>query len=354
MEGKVTSQFSDDDLLAFLSDFAANTEHVTIENYNALAQQIGLPGHQTIANRFGRWSNALRAANIELVRPGGLRPVISDTELWATVISFFRSEQAGYRLHHFDSWARANHLPSSAAVKVRLGNWNHIWPTVHRLLRYADPRDGSWAWADEILDTQPGDTPRNTTTRDDALASLRRVAERVPEQTLTTYRYEAARRNGDVDLISIQRLLGGSWTSALLYADLADRLSPRSRGRLRMGRVPLPDDLREAASRIAPEQGARESSIASLRRVAERAPDGPLTVAVYTEHREPTDAPSTAIVKALGGSWVAALLYAGLQDRLSDIARKRLAEATITLPEDLYEKVPGYAATLCRRALHTM
>ena len=40
VEGKVTSQFSDDDLLAFLSDFAANTEHVTIENYKTMLEPL--------------------------------------------------------------------------------------------------------------------------------------------------------------------------------------------------------------------------------------------------------------------------------------------------------------------------
>lgn len=243
-----TGRVSDEELLAALAEWGAQTESLTGDDYTAWAAERGLPGKQTIAIRFPSWNDALAMAGLSgHVRDrGGLRPVIGDAELWASVVEFLRTDLPVYGYGGFDQFTQDRGLPSAATVRNRLGIWSDIHAKARDLLRYSVDRDGSWPWAEAVLDVIPGEGPRSTVTREQALESLRRVAARVPGP-LTVAAHEDARTEDDIEPHMIQNRCG-SWIRALVDAGLGDRLSAKARGKLARGEVdlttPLPGQAR--------------------------------------------------------------------------------------------------------------
>lgn len=226
----------DEALIAALADWGAQSDSLTGDEYTAWAAERGLPGKQTVAIRFVSWNNALTVAGLgDRIRDrGGVRPVISDQELWASVVEFLRSDLSSYSFARYVSWAQDRALPGGASVRNRLGEWSQIHATARKLLRYAADRDGSWSWAEEILDVIPGAAPRNMVTREECIAALKRVAGLIVGP-VTVLAYEAARAVADPHVALIQSRCG-SWIHALIEAGLADRLS-EARGRLERGEV---------------------------------------------------------------------------------------------------------------------
>lgn len=187
--------------------------------------------------RFGSWNTALLLAGLgEHVQDrGGLRPHVSDETLWASIYGFFREELDSYTAQAYDDYARERELASLATLRHRLGTWNEMKQRVRALLRYAADRDGTWPWADRILDIVPNEVPRRLSTEEECLAALRRVSERT-RGVLTLQGYEAARAPGDpAPPVIMQRC--GSWVRAMVKAGLRDRLSGKGRGRLERGEV---------------------------------------------------------------------------------------------------------------------
>jgi len=227
-----SSGISDEDLLAALRNWAAQESRHTGDNYTAWAELHGLPGRQTPQIRFGGWNNALVAAGLgHLARErGGRRPVISEHEIWGSVLQFFRDDLPSYSFIAYGRYASERGLPSGALVRVRLGSWSEVKTGVRDLLRYAADRDGSWQWGEAILDVVPGQAQRNHVTTEDAVASLRAVARRTAGP-LSVQGYESARREGEVQVNLIQRRCG-SWVNALVTAGLAERLTRKGRARL--------------------------------------------------------------------------------------------------------------------------
>ncbi|HMR12506.1 MAG TPA: DEAD/DEAH box helicase family protein [Arachnia sp.] len=238
-----TGRVSDEELLAALAEWGAQTESLTGDDYTAWAAERGLPGKQTIAIRFPSWNDALAMAGLSgHVRDrGGLRPVIGDAELWASVVEFLRTDLPVYGYGGFDQFTQDRGLPSAATVRNRLGIWSDIHAKARDLLRYSVDRDGSWPWAEAVLDVIPGEGPRSTVTREQALESLRRVAARVPGP-LTVAAHEDARTEDDIEPHMIQNRCG-SWIRALVDAGLGDRLSAKARGKLARGEVDLTSPL---------------------------------------------------------------------------------------------------------------
>lgn len=225
-------RIGDEELLAALRTWAAQETLHTGDSYTTWAELHGLPGKQTIQNRLGGWNNALTLAGLnDLVKDrGGLRPIISDDEIWASVLLFFRDDLQSYSYDSYDRYASERGLPSGALARTRLGSWSEIKVRTRELLRYTADRDGRWPWGETILSVTPGEMPRNQVTTAEAIASLRRVVLKM-EGPLSIQAYEEARLASDVPANLVQRRLG-SWVNALVVAGLSDRLTRKGRGRL--------------------------------------------------------------------------------------------------------------------------
>lgn len=226
-----SSGIPDEELLEALREWAAQESRHTGDNYTDWAALHGLPGRQTAQNRFGGWNNALVAAGLSHLAKerGGLRKVISDEEIWGSVLLFFREDLPSYSYASYNEYASARDLPSGALARTRLGSWSELKSRVRELLRYAADRDGSWPWGEGVLAVTPGEVHRNHVTADDAIASLRAVAQRTAGP-LSVQAYESARLEGEPPANVIQRRWG-SWVTALVTAGLLDRLTRKGRDR---------------------------------------------------------------------------------------------------------------------------
>lgn len=234
------------DLVEALVQWGSHTTQFTGDDYTQWAKARGLPGKQTVAIRVGSWNAAMELAGLgeHIGERGGLRPVISDEELWASLIAFLSTDLPGYSFAVFESFARERGLGSGALVRQRLGGWSDALVEVREVMRYAADRDGSWPWAEAILDVTLGETPRNVVTRQDAVASLARVAN-LMAGPVTVQAYESCRAASDVQAALIQRRCG-SWITALVEAGLAHRMSAKARGKVMSGEAQLPDAVRDA------------------------------------------------------------------------------------------------------------
>lgn len=215
---------SDEELLAALRRWGAQTTSRAGRDFTAWAAPLGIPGNQTVAKRFTSWNRALYIAGLTPnTNTGGLRPVISEDELWASVLQFLQADLPKYSLESYSQYATTHHLPSCATILSRLGRWRDIRQRARGLMRYAAAPSGQWEWADRVLAVTPGQTQRNLIGRNDAVQALQSAASRV-EGTLTIRAYEAARNPGDPEKTTIMGLFG-SWVEALQAAGLGDRAS---------------------------------------------------------------------------------------------------------------------------------
>lgn len=231
---------SDAELLDALREWAAQTATHTGDDYTNWAQAKGLPGRQTVQMRFGGWNLALQEAGLdEHVRDrGGLRPVISNPEMWASVMQFFKEDLPSYSFNAYEDYAAKRGLVSGAAVRIRLGSWSAIKDRVRDLMRYAAYGDGSWEWGEEVLAVVPGGASRNFVTREQAVDAIRRVAEGI-EGPITVVAYERA-RSEEYPHANVVQDRCGSWTNAVAEAGLTDRLSAKGFNRWSTGAYRAP------------------------------------------------------------------------------------------------------------------
>lgn len=112
---------SDEQLLQHLRRFHAETGDTTAAAYTAWAKQEGVPGHQTVAIRFGRWNRALTAAGIRRAEPVRRESVYTDDDLWAAAMEAFGSPEAPVTHAEFADWLQAREgMPSDALIRNRL------------------------------------------------------------------------------------------------------------------------------------------------------------------------------------------------------------------------------------------
>ncbi len=230
---------SEADLLQALADWSRQSNRLTGDDYSAWADERGLPGKQTIAIRFGSWNAALKQAGVHsgVHSRGGVRPIISDAELWATVLQFTYADLPRYTYQSFDEYTETRGWPSAVTVRNRFGSWSGVHATAQRLRRYAVYRDGTWELGEAVLKALPREFPRNEVTKDDARRSLIATAARfVGPCTVAAYEHE--RKDDEAPANAIQRRYG-SWAAALVAAGLSDRLSGRARGKLERGEIKL-------------------------------------------------------------------------------------------------------------------
>ena len=226
------SRTSDEELLAALVSWAAQSSTLTGDDYSDWAKERGIPGKQTIAMRFGSWNDAMIRAGLinEVVDRGGLRPRISDEELWASVLEFTRQDRPSYSFQAYEEFARERDLGSGATLRNRLGTWTEVRMQIKKLLRYAADRDGSWDWGERVLEVIPGEAERNFVTKKQAGEALAKVAKTL-SGPVTVMAYESARSPKDPNAVIIQSRFG-SWVDALVETGLQDRMSAKARHRL--------------------------------------------------------------------------------------------------------------------------
>lgn len=239
IQRKATSQrTSDEDLISALRQWAAQSGHLTSDDYTLWAKEHGIPSAQTVCIRFGGWNAGLTAAGVDLAHTRGDRhPQLDDDTLWATVYEFMTSDSTSFTAQGYSQWAHEHDRASMATLRNRLGLWSEVWSRGQRLLRYAASSDGSWAWAERVLRIVPGEVERNLISADACVAALVEVSARTTG-TMTVARYESARAAGQPASAAIQHQLG-SWILALHRAGLDDRMSGKARGRVERGEVVL-------------------------------------------------------------------------------------------------------------------
>ncbi|WP_297750731.1 type ISP restriction/modification enzyme [uncultured Tessaracoccus sp.] len=198
----------------------------------------------------------------------------------------------------FTEWALEHGLPSKQIPTMRFGGWNNALRRAglhHLVLDRGGPRP---TMPDEVLWAA-------------VLQFFRDDVERYTYQG-----YEQYWKSRGLPSTSTIRARLGSWSDV------------KARVRQLMRYAVAPDGTwgwGEAVLAVHPEQYPRnvvskETALEALREVAART-TGPLTVALYEEHRDPTH-PNAAMVQSRCGLWINALHEAGLEDRMSTRARR--------------------------------
>lgn len=101
----VASRTPDSALLDALRECHSEHGSITAATYNRWARQHGVPGSQTVAQRFGSWNGALAQAGLT-DRPGIVRERMhSDSDLWAAVVEGLRADPA-MTAREWDQWSR--------------------------------------------------------------------------------------------------------------------------------------------------------------------------------------------------------------------------------------------------------
>lgn len=202
----------------------------------------------------------------------------------------------------FTEWAVARGLPGKQTAMKRFGGWNNA-------LRHAG--------LDHLVQDRGGLRP---TMPDELLWAAVLQFFRDDVESYTYDGYEQYWKPRGLPSAGTIRARLGSWNDV------------KARIRELMRYAVAPDgtwEWAEAVLAVHPEQhprnvASKEKSIEALREVGART-TGPLTVALYEEHRAPTH-PSAAAVQSRCGLWINALHEAGLTDRMSTRAQQRWKE----------------------------
>lgn len=202
----------------------------------------------------------------------------------------------------YTEWAVVRGLPGKQTAMIRFGGWNNA-------LRHAG--------LDHLVQDRGGRRPEMS---DEVLwaALLQFFRDDVENYSYDGYE-QYWKPRGFPSAATIRARLGG-------WNDVKERI------RELMRYAVAPDgnwEWAEAVLAVHPEQhprnvASKEKSIEALREVGART-TGPLTVALYEEHRAPTH-PSAAVVQSRCGLWINALHEAGLTDRMSTRAQQRWKE----------------------------
>ncbi len=137
----------DDDLLADLRAFHAQTGKTTASSYATWAKAAGVPGPQTVAIRFGSWNSATTRAGINDAPPIERARRHCDEDLWAAVV---QAARMGLMTHQeVSQWlAQVPGSPSSALIRQRLAlRWGELVDEALRVVRGESTRDPAWVAA---------------------------------------------------------------------------------------------------------------------------------------------------------------------------------------------------------------
>lgn len=222
---------------------------------------------------------------------------ITDEELIGG-LQRWASESSIHTGDSFTEWALKHGLPGKQTSMIRFGGWNNALRRagLHHLvqdrggLRPTMPDEVLWA------------------------ALLQFFRDDVEKYSYAGYeRYWKSR--GLPSAATIRARLG-SWNDVKARVRQLMRYAVAPDGTWEWGEAVLAVDPEHHPRKVV----SKEMVLDALREVAARTV-GPLTVALYEEHRAPTH-PSAALVQSRCGLWIDALHYAGLEDRMSTRSKR--------------------------------
>ncbi len=211
VEKKAPERRSLDDLLSDLRRFHAETGEMSAAAYRRWAKEAGVPGHQTIAIRFGSWNDAVARAGIKDAPPIERERRYSDEDLWAAVLDGIRAGQ--FTAKEFEEWlVTVEGAPSLATIRNRLPErWNELRDEALRILGGRSDRDDGWI---ETV-SSPRDWPSFLDVEDPMVHM--RAARLALGKNITMVRYaewaQATKRPGVMPLFAAGVACGGATSS---------------------------------------------------------------------------------------------------------------------------------------------
>lgn len=218
---------SDTQILEDLRRFAALSPKITAAAFTEWAREEGIPGHQTVTNRFGGWNAALTAAGIEQRESVVRRRRHTSEDLWAAVISAVSASDGGPTFRKYEEWAaRRSEAPSGALVRTRLNlGWNEILSTALEVI--AGTSDADPAWITEVLAPRDWDAPPQ---EEDPVQHVRDALAAAGSDRLTSSAYaQWARREERPACPTLLRKTGLTWPQLVTAAGGVGN-APRRRG----------------------------------------------------------------------------------------------------------------------------
>ncbi|MGO3505487.1 MAG: homing endonuclease associated repeat-containing protein [Brachybacterium tyrofermentans] len=136
---------SDEDILQDLREYHRRTGLTTAAGFTDWAREQGVPGHQTVAIRFGTWNDALRVAGLRTV-VGAPRSSFTDEDLWAAIIALVRAADGGTSARRAEEWLKSRPAaPSFALIRQRIGiSWAEASAEALAVVRGESDRDPLW------------------------------------------------------------------------------------------------------------------------------------------------------------------------------------------------------------------
>lgn len=220
-------QFTDESIFSGLREWASGSEVISGPAYDKWAAEHNEARLPTVILRFGTWTAAMNQAGLgHLVQARRSRRSVSDEQLWAAVVQYYRSPRTRYSFADFAVWSREMGYPSADSTRARLGTWSEVRTVALQIIEYANnPEVRPWGFAATVLCTSPGDSRPTRISKEDCRIALRRVAAST-EGKLTVNLYETERMKHEPSAQSVIRIFDG-WTDAVIYSGLIDRSTNR-------------------------------------------------------------------------------------------------------------------------------
>lgn len=215
---RVTSRRTEEEIIEDLRAFHLATGRSTAQAFTAWAKEQDVPGHQTVAIRFGTWNEALKAAGIG-EEEGVTRSAFSDEDLWASLLAAIQAEDGGTTFQAVYDWlAQRPAAPSGALLRHRLcgqdrGNWTGVITTALAVINTPEVFDP--VWVDQVTAPRDWETlPEEPSPLDHVRAAIDALGPRI-----TTVKYDAwARDEGRPKTPTLQRRSGKPWSALLAEA----------------------------------------------------------------------------------------------------------------------------------------
>jgi hypothetical protein len=127
--GAIDPEYSDEFIIGAIKMAAAIRSPLSAPMYENLVERglVRGPKSQTIAKRFGTWSNACLHAGVMFVRSvrGEYARTWNEVEILEYLIDFLKNKEFGVGVLEYDGW-RSKHrtdAPSSAHIRNIFGSW---------------------------------------------------------------------------------------------------------------------------------------------------------------------------------------------------------------------------------------
>lgn len=142
---RAPARVSNDDLLAALRACHDEAGTITGASYRTWAMQHGVPGPQTVAQRFGSWNAALTAAGLSDDAPIKRSSAFTDNDLWSALIEGLRA-QPDATVAEWEAWAQTRPgTPSLTTIRNRLAlPWSTLRNEALTAIAGTTTRDTGW------------------------------------------------------------------------------------------------------------------------------------------------------------------------------------------------------------------